>query len=147
LDTFDRALQLKPEDPDLSSLRACCLVFMGQTDDAIETIRRAMRANPHFPPWYHEIIGMAFMTARRHEEAVKSFQAIRVPSYEIQVFTAGCLAELGRLDDARACIRKAYELMPDWAIENIAIEWKSGEDQDYIRGIATLALDAFQQGL
>jgi hypothetical protein len=37
--------------------------------------------------------------------------------------------------------------MPDWAIENIAIEWKSGEDQDYIRGIATLALDAFQQGL
>jgi TolB-like protein/Flp pilus assembly protein TadD len=147
LDTFDRAMQLKPEDPDLSSLRACCLVFMGQTDDAIETIRRAMRANPHFPPWYHEIIGMAFMTARRHEEAVKSFQAIRVPSYEIHVFTAGCLAELGRLDEARACIRKAYELMPDWAIENIAIEWKSGEDQDYIRGIATLALDAFQQGL
>ena len=146
LDTFDRALQLKPDDPDLSSLKACCLVFMGQTENAIETVRGAMHANPHFPPWYHEIIGMAFMTARRHEEAVRSFHAIGAPSYEIQVYTAGCLAELGRLDQARACIREAYELVPDWAIENIAIEWKSVDHQDYIRGIATLALDAFQRG-
>jgi len=46
----------------------------------------------------------------------------------------------------RGRIRTAYELMPDWEIENIAVEWKSGENQKYIRGIVSLAVDTFQQG-
>jgi len=146
LDTFDRALQLKPDDPDLNVIMAVCLQHIGQTDEAIERIQGAMRANPHFPLWYHEAIVMAFMTAQQYEEAVRSFLAIRDPTYEMQVYAAGCLTKLGRLDEARVHMRLAPKLRPDWDARGWSSQWKNGEDKNRVREIIGLALDAQRQG-
>jgi TolB-like protein/Tfp pilus assembly protein PilF len=146
-DTLQRALQLKPDDPDLSVWMAVCLAYMGQANDAIEMVRRAIRANPIYPPWYHEVNGIAFMTARRYEEAVKSFQAIRDPAYYIHVWAAGCLTRLGRLDEAQARRRMASKVKPDWPATDHGSEWKNVEDRDHIREITSLASDAVRHGV
>ena len=102
LDHLQRAQRLKPDDPDIGVILALYFAYTGKAEEAIEEVRSAMRANPHFPPWYHEVHGIALVTARRYEEAVRSFLAIPNPAYYIHVWLAACLAKLGRLDEARA---------------------------------------------
>jgi tetratricopeptide (TPR) repeat protein len=139
-----RALDLKPDDPDLSVFMGLCLAYSGQADEAIDRIKDAMRANPNFPPWYHESIGIAFMAERRYEEAVKSFVAIRRPAHYIHVFVAGCLMKLGRTDEARASSLKASKLDPYWVDVEWAGEFKNDEDNEHEEELARLALEALQ---
>ena len=128
LDHLQRAQLLKPDDPDIGAILALYFHYTGEAEDAIERIRNVMRANPHFPPWYHEVHGIALATARRYEEAVRSFLAIPSPAHYIHVWLAGCLAKLGRLDEARTHARRASALKPDWAAEDWASEHKNEDD-------------------
>jgi adenylate cyclase len=143
-DTFQRALQLSPEDPELNVRMAYYLVCTGQANEAIERSFKASRANPLFlPPSYQEAIGMAFMMTKRYEDAAKSFIAIRSPDYYIHVWAAGCLAKLGRIDEARAQSRLASELKPDWSSETWwGSEYTMKEDRAHDRELVRLAIQA-----
>jgi adenylate cyclase len=115
LDCFQRALQLNPDDPDLNIMMPYYLTLTGQGNQALETALKAVRASPMFlPPSYQEAIADAFMVTRRYEEAAKSYLAIRGGDFYIHVNAAGCLAKLGRFEEARIQSRMAYELWPDW---------------------------------
>jgi adenylate cyclase len=144
LATLQRALHLKPDDPDLSVFMGLCLAYTGQADEAIDIIMGAMRTNPNFPPWYQECIGIAFMAERRYEEAVKSFVAIRRPAYYIHVWVAGCLIKLGRPDEAQAHSLMACNVRPDWVAQKWVGEFKNDEDREHEEELARLALEALQ---
>jgi tetratricopeptide (TPR) repeat protein len=144
LDYLQRARRLKPDDPDYRVHMAVFLLNAGDCDSAVELVRGAMHDNPHFPPWYHEAHGMALMTARRYEEAVKSFLAIRNPAHYIHVCLAGCLAKLGRVDEARAHAHTASDLNPGWTVENWAGEYKNEDDIAHAVELGHLAKSIMQ---
>ncbi|MEX1109406.1 MAG: adenylate/guanylate cyclase domain-containing protein [Dongiaceae bacterium] len=144
LDHLQRAQRLRPDDPDIDAILALFFAYSGDAEDAIERVRRAMRANPNFPPWYHEVHGIALATARRYEEAVRSFLAIPSPAYYIHVWLAACLAKLSRIDEARAHARTASELRPDWTAEDWAIEYKNADDIAHAEELGRLAKDAMR---
>jgi tetratricopeptide (TPR) repeat protein len=128
LDHLQRAQRLKPDDPDIGANLALFSAYSGDTQDAIERIRGAMRVNPHFPNWYHEIHGIALGTARQYEEAVRAFLAIPSPAYYVHIWIAACLAKLGRLDEAQVHARAASDLRPEWTPEDWAPEFKNEDD-------------------
>jgi hypothetical protein len=99
------------------------------------------------PVSLRDTLGTAFMMARRYEEAVKSFAAISRPGFYIHVRAAGCLAKLGRLDEARAQSRLASELKPDWPSVDWGFEYTNEEDREHERELARLAMDALRDGL
>lgn len=144
LDYLRRALRLKPDDPDYRAYMAVYLSHTGDYAGGVEMVRGAMRDNPHFPPFYHEAHGIALAAARRYEEAVKSFLAIRNPSYYVYVWLAGCLAKLGRRDEARAQARIALKLKPSWMADDWSSEFKNEEDSAHVRDIVRLAVDAMR---
>jgi TolB-like protein/Flp pilus assembly protein TadD len=146
LDHLQRAQLLKPDDPDIGAILALYFAYTGEAEKAIERVRRAMRANPNFPPWYHEVHGIALTTARRYEEAVRSFLVIPSPAYYVHVWLAACLAKLGRLDEARAHARTASDLRPEWTAEDWTIEYKNEDDIAHAVELGRLVKDTMQSG-
>ena len=55
------------------------LTWMGQADEGIDWIRRAMRLNPHHPARFWNHLGRAYFTARRYDDAVDAFMNLSVP--------------------------------------------------------------------
>ncbi|TGV95546.1 hypothetical protein EN788_59395, partial [Mesorhizobium sp. M2D.F.Ca.ET.145.01.1.1] len=61
-ETFQRALQLTPDDADLNDMMAYYLLCTGQASEAIERSLKTIRASPLFlPASLRETMGMAFM--------------------------------------------------------------------------------------
>lgn len=148
LATFQHALQLAPDDTVVNDNMAYYLVCTGQANQAIEILLKTIRANPLFlPVSVRETIGMAFMMARRYEEALKSFVAIDSPYYYIHVYQAGCLTKLGRFDEARAQSRLASQLRPDWPNVDWGYQYTKEEDRQHERELVRLAMDAPTNGL
>ena len=148
LDTFQRALQVTPDDPDLHVMMAYYLVWTGRPNEAIDSSLRATRVSPLFlPASQREAIGMAFMMAQRYEEAVMSFAAISSPDYYVHVWAAGCLAKLGRLDEARAQCRMASEHRPDWPADDWQSEFKNEADRQHAGELTRVTMDALRDGL
>ena len=144
-DHFEHSLQLSPDDPELIVNMAYYLIFTGQADKAIERLPKALRANPLFaPPSYREAIGLAFMMAKRYEEAVKSFAAVSSPDTYVPVWAAGCLVKLGRLEEARTQSRLASKLDPDWPTRDWRSEFKYIEDQEHVGELVDLAINALR---
>jgi adenylate cyclase len=145
LETFQRALQLTPDDAELNDRMAYYLLCTGQANQAIERALNAIRANPLFlPVSLCETIGMAFMMARRYEEAVKSFAAISSPYYYIHVYAAGCLTKLGRFDEARGQSRLASQLRAGWPSVDWGYQYANEEDRQHERELAQLAEEALR---
>lgn len=145
-ETFQRALQLTPDDADLNDIMAYYLLCTGQAGEAIERSLKTIRVSPLFlPVSLRETMGMAFMMARRYVEAIKSFAAISSPYYYIHVYEAGCLAKLGRLDEARAQGRLANKLKPDWRSVDWGYQYTKEDYREHERELVHLAIKALEE--
>ncbi|MBZ9673326.1 tetratricopeptide repeat protein [Mesorhizobium sp. ES1-3] len=141
-EVFQRAFRLTPDDVNLNERMAYYFVCTGQSDQAIESCIRTIRANPMFlPATLHDTLGTAFMLTQRYEEAVRSFAAISRPGFYIHVRAAGCLAKLGRVDDAQAQCRLASKLKPDWPSVDWGHDYQSEEDRAIEREVVQLAIE------
>ncbi|MDX8526863.1 tetratricopeptide repeat protein [Mesorhizobium sp. MSK_1335] len=146
-ESFQRALQLTPDNADLNDMMAYYLLCTGQASEAIERSLKTIRASPLFlPASLSETMGMAFMMTRQYEEAIKSFAAISSPYYYIHVYAAGCLAKLGRLEDARRQGRLANKIKPDWPSVDWGYQYTKEEYREHERELALLAVRALEDG-
>ena len=49
---------------------------MGQAEEGIEWILKAMRLNPYHPGRFWGLLGRAYFPARRYDEAVEAFRHV-----------------------------------------------------------------------
>ena len=49
---------------------------MGQAEEGIEWILKAMRLNPYHPERFWGLLGRAYFLARRYDEAVEAFRHV-----------------------------------------------------------------------
>ncbi len=126
LEMFREALALGPVPEDLSRILfyiGNCLKELGQYDEAIIELEKAIGADPH-DYMNHNLLGFCFFQVKKHEKAIEAFhKAIEInPDSAIDHASIGSnLRELGRLEDAIAMYTKALSLDPDlsFARENI----------------------------
>ena len=95
---LERALALNPNDTRALVNMARFDLCTGNSERAIQRVKEANRLNPFAKHgWYH---GMAYYTARRHDEALVAFGSIRNPVAMVHAWTAASLAQAGREEEA-----------------------------------------------
>jgi tetratricopeptide (TPR) repeat protein len=77
-------------------------VLAGRVEEGLEHIRKAFRLNPFPPSWYYLLLGAAQYAANDYEAAVETLRKEETYRTSSRRFLAASLAQLGRLDEARA---------------------------------------------
>jgi adenylate cyclase len=109
-----RALSLNPNDDLIVVQHGELLTWLGQPEEGIEWIRKAMRLNPYHPArfWYH--LARAFFAARRYAEAVDAIQHITAPDHVSLALLAAAYAQMGNQAAAAEHALEVVKRMPGW---------------------------------
>lgn len=102
---FGEALRLNPNHADAWALLADLRVFQGRSSEGVESVQRAFQLNPYPPRVYFWVLGFANYAAYRYEDAIEAIKALKhEATYRTgsQRVLAASLAQLGRLDEAKA---------------------------------------------
>ncbi|WP_249267949.1 tetratricopeptide repeat protein [Microcystis aeruginosa FBCC-A68] len=114
--SWDRALEIKPDDPDAWFIRGFALYNLGRFEQAIASYDQALEIKPDDPDaWF--IRGFALYNLGRFEQAIASYdQALEFkPDYHQAWYGRGnALGNLGRFEQAIASYDQALEFKPDY---------------------------------
>ena len=126
--TYNRAIQLKPNVADTYANRGNTLKDLGRLDEALQNYDKAIQLKPDFAE-AHSNLGATLKELGRLKEAEASYRkAIALkPDYADAHNNLGItLQELGRSKDAEASLRQALALIPDYAVahSNLGITLK-----------------------
>jgi TolB-like protein/class 3 adenylate cyclase len=97
-----RAIASDPNDADGYVTLASALSFTGRSSEALEQVERAMRLNPHYPPYYLYQLGLAQFALNRLNEAATSLEraiALNRDDYWSQRLLLATYGLLGRRKD------------------------------------------------
>src|SRR5262249_10819992 len=65
----ERAIALDPNNADSYAGQAEALNFAGRPEEALKSVKQAMRLNPRSPTWYLNLLGWASRSTGHYEEA------------------------------------------------------------------------------
>jgi len=104
------AIALDANDPAGHLAMATALMKSGKPNDAIESMRQAMRLDPHYPAFYLTRLGRAEYDLGEHAEAVVTLESSvrRNPQDDRAfIFLAAAYGHLGRFEESKSAVRSA----------------------------------------
>jgi adenylate cyclase len=112
-----RALSLNPNDDLIVVQQGELLTWLGQPEQGIDWIRKAMRLNPYHPArfWYH--LGRAFFAARHYAEAIEAVQHIASPDHAHHALLAASHAQMGNSAAAARHAGEVLKRMPEFRVD------------------------------
>lgn len=110
-----RALSLNPNDDLIVVQQGEILTWIGQPEEGVPWIQKAMRLNPFHPPRFWNHLGRAYFVARRYAEAVEAFKRIGAPDQFHHAFLAACHAQLGDSTAARGHVKEVLDRNPGFS--------------------------------
>lgn len=129
---FAKAIELDPNEADAWAALSDIAVLAGRVEEGLAHIRKAFRLNPFPASWYHLALGQAQYAAGDYEAAVETLRRDETYRTSSRRFLAASLAQLGRLDEARAEVELFLVGNPDFTTRH----WVAREP---FRDAATLA--------
>jgi TolB-like protein len=143
LSAIDRAIVVNPNFALAFGLRALVLVFLNRPDEAILAAQQAMRLSPHDPLTFLFVQANAFahLAAGRYEAGMPwADEALRqnggLPALRFKLTFCG---HLGRLNEAKECLRRLRELHPEPTVSSVM--------RDVSRGVAPEIAARMAEGL
>ncbi len=136
-----RAVALDFGNPVSHTGLARALTHAGRAEEAIDPMKTAMRLDPHYPPYYLYILGIAYFTAEQFEESSDVLERAldRNPDFIFSTLPLmAAYAQLGRLQEAKAALAKFNNVFPKVTIQGIAPHWpfKNTSDADrFLNGL------------
>jgi adenylate cyclase len=117
------------------------LTWLGQAEEGIEWIRKAMRLNPYHPERFWNHLARAYFVARRYDDALDALRHIRIPDGLQRAAMAACHARLGEAEAAEQQRQLALAAMPTLTVgECVAtLHYKRAEDLAHHRQSLELA--------
>ena len=115
--SLERALALRPDEPEVHHTMADALLRLGRRDDARAEYARALTVAPGYAP-AHNSLGLLLLDEGKATEAIVEFQqAIRLrPDLAAPFYNLGnALVALDRLRDAEPYYERALQIDPDLA--------------------------------
>ncbi|HEY7765543.1 MAG TPA: tetratricopeptide repeat protein, partial [Aestuariivirgaceae bacterium] len=111
------------------------LTWLGQPDEGIEWIRKAMRLNPYHPErfWHH--LARAYFVARRYAEAIEACKRIASLDHQHHALLAACHAYLDNEGAARTHAGETLRLQPDFRVGTYetALHYRNESDREHHR--------------
>jgi adenylate cyclase len=133
---FERAIGLNPNLSD--PVFAWTLVFAGEPEQAIRTLKPHMRLNPFYQPQAPWWLGGAYYMLKRYAEALPHLHegVLRAPNEAVSHhWLAATYAQLGQLDKARAEAAEGLRIAPWFTIGQalFARTCKRPEDAEHFK--------------
>ena len=116
---YKMAISLDPNFGPGYALVSRTMIFMGEFEESITSMKKAMRLSPYYDAWYLIYLGQAYIFTRRYEEAIATFNLLLdrcrkgdCPTWWGLSGMAQVNAELGKLEEARTLMAEALEINP-----------------------------------
>ena len=92
-----------------------------------------MRLNPFHPDWYWGALAAAAYAAHDYEQALMANRRLAGRgAYWPLARAAACLAQLGRLDEARAQVHEVLQVKPDFHLSKESLVYKNPADAEHV---------------
>ena len=121
-----KAIALGPNDSENHAIIAIVMQSLGDGEAEINLIKKAMRLDPYFPPWYSYRLAIGYRLVGRYEESAATFEAVlkKIEKEKIPTSIRGYFVELAatyammdRIEKAKACVVKVLEINPKTSVE------------------------------
>jgi len=109
----ERAISLKPNDPDVLAHFGLRLVYMGEWERGLALVTKAIALNPAHPKWYLNPITYFRYQTRDYERALMDSQRYEDGQIWWLLYRAMILAQLGPSEEAQPMIEAALRRQPD----------------------------------
>ncbi|HEY5635724.1 MAG TPA: adenylate/guanylate cyclase domain-containing protein [Burkholderiales bacterium] len=111
-----RALTLNPNDDLIVVQQGEVLTWLGQAEEGIEWIRKAMRLNPYHPErfWFH--LARAQFVVKDYAGAIQSVRHITALDAMHHILMAACEAQIGNAADAATQTAEVLKRIPAFTI-------------------------------
>jgi tetratricopeptide (TPR) repeat protein len=123
LAAFEHAAQLDPNEPRAHASMAAANIMLGQPENALAPLRKAMRLSPrdaHLSRW-QMIMGAASLHLQRDGEAIdwlNKSAALNPSNFFTHMFLASALALSGLEAEAKAQLAELLRLKPEFTLSH-----------------------------
>ncbi|HSS62972.1 MAG TPA: CDC27 family protein, partial [Gammaproteobacteria bacterium] len=100
----DVSVTLNPHDADVMFCRAYQLAYFGRHREALEWLERLRTLNPVSTYMLSECYADIYYMMGHYDKALQTFRGQADVPAQVQVVFAACLAQLGRIEEAHACM-------------------------------------------
>ncbi|MDH3230588.1 MAG: tetratricopeptide repeat protein, partial [Alphaproteobacteria bacterium] len=130
----EKAVALGPNISVYHAILAYNLTEAGRADEAIPMLKKAMRLDPTYQPWYLLALGDAYNALGRYEEAAeahKQFLDRRPENIDGHASLIVSYMWLGREDEAQSYVSEVLRIDPKFSLESFRKRLKY-KDQAYL---------------
>jgi adenylate cyclase len=126
----NRALSLNPNDDLIVVQQGEILTWIGQPEEGVPWIQKAMRLNPYHPLRFWSHLGRAYFAARRYAEALQALGHLTAADAPTQTLIAACHAYLGSASAAAAHMQEALKKDPafNWTAYAATLHYRDAPD-------------------
>jgi TolB-like protein len=122
-----RALDLNPYDADTFAQMGYLVTMRGKPLEGLAWIEKAIRLNPVHPDWYHYDRSTALYMIGDYQAAAAAIERLPLLGPRARCRAASCYAQLGKTEEARRHLAKAFEADPqfspmDYALREVPLE-------------------------
>ena len=120
--SMEKALALNPNYADSYGQLAWALNYSGQPKETLRLMEKAIRLNPHHTWSYSMVLGEAYFTLARYDDAITALEEglRRNPTAQrLRIFLASSYAQAGRLGDAQWQVAELLTLDPDTSLNQV----------------------------
>lgn len=137
----ERGLALNPNNDLIVVQQGELLTWLGEAEEGIKWIERAMRLNPFHPERFWGHLGRAHFVAHQYDEAVAALQRLSAPDFAMHALLAACHARLGDTESARQHAGLVRVQQPDFTLEDHleTLHYARNEDLQHYRESLELA--------
>ena len=130
-----RALELNPNDDLIVVQQGELLTWLGQAEEGIPWIQKAMRLNPYHPERFWSHLARAYFTLHRYDEAITALKHINNPDASQMALHAACLTQLGDQVAGQALARRVLAKAPEFTIASYltGLHYKQEADSEHHR--------------
>ena len=127
----ERAVELCPSDAYIRSRYASLLIYLGEPQQALDEIHRAMRVDPFCPDVLFEDEGMGYYWLENYTNAIKSLRKVKVPTRNSLFYLAAALSKAEQTETASDTLKQAITTM-DMTVEGFVSSqgYKNQEKRD-----------------
>jgi len=128
----DRALTLNPNYDLVVVQMGELFTWLGQADEGVDWIRRAMKLNPHHPARFWAHLGRAHFVGRQYAQAIEAFMHTTSLDTQQHGFLAASYAWLGDATAAAAHVARMRELDRELDLEKFLATMHYAREQDLL---------------